>query len=79
MTHHPPPSHEPTLASNRSVHPLPPPAEWPFPRTVGVLGDLQAEEEDDDGEDVAHVARQAEDVHRHGCWLIAVLEHGLLR
>lgn len=45
-------------------------------RTVGVLGDLEAEEEDDDGEDVGHVPRQPKDVHRHGCglwlWLLLV-------
>lgn len=42
---------------------------------LGVAGDAQAEEEDDDGEDVGHVPAQAEDVHAHGGvvgWLVSL-------
>jgi hypothetical protein len=32
---------------------------------LGVAGDAEAEEEDDDGEDMGHVSAEAEDVHAH--------------
>ncbi len=41
--------------------------------SLGVAGDAKAEEEDDDGEDVGHVAAETKDVHAHG-----FLEGGLL-
>jgi hypothetical protein len=33
--------------------------------SLGVAGDAETEEEDDDGEDMGHVSTEAEDVHAH--------------
>jgi len=42
--------------------------------SLGIFGDAETEEENDDREDVGHVSAEAEDIHAHG-WMIGVFSN----